>query len=68
MSRRAVSSETVGKLQALLGELEGQLDNQPDPSLAELRTTVGAALAALYRVTVEHKLDQIPVAAAPTRH
>jgi hypothetical protein len=68
MSRPAVSGETVSKLQALLGELEGQIGEHSDPSLIELRTTVGAALAALYRVSVEHRLGPGFSPAVQTRH
>ena len=50
------SKEVVSRLLFLLDELEGQLDANPDPDLAELRSTVGAALAALYRFNAEDRL------------
>jgi hypothetical protein len=61
-----VSRERVAALLALLGELEGQLERNPDPQLTELRATIGAALAALYRANAEQTLVQkeVPV----TRH
>ncbi len=50
----------------LLGELEGHLDNVLDPELTELRQTVGATLAALYRANAEQRLGL--AMAALTRH
>jgi hypothetical protein len=46
----------VVTLLALLGELEGHLDGEPDPQLVELRMTIGAALAALHRADAEARL------------
>ncbi len=59
-------SDRLSTVLSLLGELEGQLDGNPDPQLTELRDAIGAALAALYRANVEWRLtleeDQV------TRH
>lgn len=68
MKRPALSKELVAKLQALLDELEGQLDSSPDPGLVELRSTVGAALAALYRVSAMQRLGSDFVVTPFTRH
>lgn len=48
--------DKVATLLNLLGELEGHLESHPDPLLAELRETVGAALAALHRANAEQRL------------
>ncbi len=56
MRHSSVSRDSVANLLALLRELEGQLDGDVDPGLVELRSTIGAALAALHRVDAEARL------------
>ncbi|MDR3506313.1 MAG: hypothetical protein P4L64_00280 [Caulobacteraceae bacterium] len=63
-----VSKESVVALLNLLGELEGHLEHNEDPDLAELKFTVGAALAALYRASAERRIGALQSEGAPTRH
>ncbi len=63
-----MSKDVLARLITLLAEVEAQLDPCSEPSLTELRDSLGAAQAALYRFTVEQRLDGVASALAPTRH